>query len=247
MIRPLPARLLRACLRVLAPDPCGLCGMPSPDATLCPGCLADLPWIKNACPCCGVPQLAVLPQTPVCADCQRRPPPFVCAFAPLAYGFPVDAMIKAFKFGRRLELGRPLADCMLPWLLEHRHGIDALMPVPLHRFRHATRGFNQADELVRHLQRKTGIAVHQCLTRTKRTRTQSGLDALERQQNMRDAFRLRSKPRCRHALLIDDVITTTATVRELSRVLLDGGVETVSVLAIARASYKFQAGADSNV
>lgn len=184
---------------------------------------------------------------PICADCQRQPPPYLRAFAPLEYSFPVDAMIKAFKFGRRLELARPLADCALPWLLLHRHSVDALLPVPLHRFRNARRGFNQAEELVRRLHQKTGIPVLHCLRRAKRTRTQSGLDARERQKNIRNAFLVSGKPRCRHALLVDDVMTTTATVRELSRVLLASGVETVSVLAIARASLSTQASGDSNV
>lgn len=243
----LPARLVRACIDVLIPDPCGLCGLPSPGGSLCTACTAELPWIKAACPRCGLPPSAGRAVTPLCAGCQRRPPPYLRAFAPLDYVFPVDAMIKAFKFGRRLELARPLANCALPWLLLHRQSVDALLPVPLHRFRNASRGFNQAEELVRCLHQTTGIPVRHCLRRARRTRSQSGLNARERRKNIRDAFLVSGKPRCRHALLVDDVMTTTATVCELSRVLLAAGVETVSVLAVARASLPSQASGGSKV
>lgn len=215
-----------------------MCGLPAPGEKVCARCRADLPWIRCWCGRCGTPLASSPPAGVYCGACQQKAPPFAGAFAPLHYAFPIDAMIKALKFGRRLELAPVLADCMLPWLTRHSACFDALVPVPLHRWRNARRGFNQADELARYLRARTGLPISHCVRRERRTRTQSGLEFAERQSNMRGAFRATRGRLCRHALLVDDVMTTGATVRELSRTLLDAGVESVSVLTAAHASVR---------
>lgn len=220
--------------------------MSAPGQSVCEHCRADLPWIRCRCGRCGTPLASPLPPGVYCGACQQNAPPFVEAFAPLHYGFPVDAIIKALKFGRRLDLAPLLADCMLPWLVQQGARFDAMVPVPLHRWRNARRGFNQADEIARHLRAATGMPILNCVRRVRSTRTQSGLDFDERQGNMHAAFHAAPGRRCRHALLVDDVMTTGATVRELSCTLLDAGFAAVSVLTAAHASPR-QAAALTNV
>lgn len=220
----------------LLPRHCGLCGVAAPSRTICPGCYAALPWLTQVCERCGTPLAADIAPGVRCGACQRQAPPFEVAFAPLHYAFPVSAVIKAFKFGRRLDLAPMLAGFALPWLSERQKRFDAMIPVPLNRWRNAVRGFNQAQELARHLRRATGLPIRSCVRRTRRTQTQSGLNAVERRKNVKGAFRVSRPPRCRHALIVDDVMTTGETCRELTVTLLDAGVEKVSVLTIARAS-----------
>ena len=229
-------RLVRPLTRWLLPDQCCLCGIATPGNTVCPPCHAELPWIINGCETCGTPLLTATGAGVLCGACQRMRPPFAVAYAPLEYAFPVDALVKALKFGRRLHLAPALADFMLPWLLQRLDHFDGLVPVPLHRWRNARRGFNQADELARHLSARSGLPVHLRVRRERQTRIQSGLDAKARQENMRGAFQVTRALPCRHALLIDDVMTTGATVRELCVTLLEAGVESVSVLTVAHAS-----------
>ena len=113
--------------------------------------------------------------------------------------------------------------------------IDALLPVPLHWWRHATRGFNQADELCRILQKNHKLPLIRNVTRVRATPYQSGLDARSRRRNLRSAFAARGQINARHVLIVDDVITTGETCRQLAKVLRKNGAEKVSVLAIARA------------
>jgi len=179
---------------------------------------------------------AAVPGRVECGICQRDGRAFTLTHAPLAYGYPIDRVIKAFKFGRRQDLAPMLAAIVLPWLDDHREAFDALLPVPLHRWRHARRGFNQAHEIARELSRPTGLPIELRVDRTRRTQPQPGLHPDERRQNLVGAFGVRGKLRCRRPLIIDDVMTTGATVDELARTLRTAGADTVSVLAIARAA-----------
>ena len=200
---------------------------------LCRGCHQDLPWISHACDACGTPLRTSVAVR--CAACQRQPPPFSAVYAPLHYAFPVDAVIKALKFRRRFDLAPMLADVLLPWLNEHAAAFDGLLPVPLHRYRHAVRGFNQADELARRLSKQTRLPVVRGVVRTKNTASQTGLTAVERRKNLNSAFVVR-RLTARRPLLVDDVITTGETCRSLATALLAAGAESVSVISVARAS-----------
>ena len=188
-----------------------------------------------ACGRCGTPlPHAVRPS--ICARCQKDPPPFAVAHAPLHFAFPVDAALKALKFRRRIDLAPMLAELALPWLLEHARDFDALLPVPLHRFRNATRGFNQAEELARRLRKATGLPLIHTVSRCRGTKSQSGLSARDRKRNMRGAFRVKTPFVHRNPLVVDDVMTTGETCRELARAVLAAGAVSVGVLSIARAA-----------
>lgn len=215
---PLTSRLLRAgaalwsCLgQALWPVRCAFCGR-AQQSPVCRPCHADLPFVE--------PRFEL--------------EPFAAAFAPLAYAFPVDAAIRRFKFHRRLFYGPAFATLLQPAVGLLPAEIDAVLPVPLHWRRQALRGFNQAVEIARPVCRQAGLARVTGVSRSRHTPYQSGLSADRRQRNLRNAFRVRGGVAYRHVLIVDDVITTGATCRQVARVLLDAGVPAVSVLAIAR-------------
>jgi ComF family protein len=171
----------------------------------------------------------------LCVRCQASEPPFAFALAPLLYEFPVDAAIKACKFRRQLfylpVFGRFLFDAFE----KHFTDVDALVAVPLHRWRHALRGFNQAEELCKYLHRRTDLPIAANVRRRRATATQSGLTFAERKHNLRHAFSVHGRLRSRHPLIVDDVMTTGETCKELAKTLLAKGAQKVSVLTIARA------------
>ena len=214
---------------------CVLCDQPAGQGRFCRQCRWILPWNDTFCECCGQAVIATQPPGVVCAACQSRPPPFQVARAPLIYDFPVDAVIKAIKFKRQLWYVSPFAELLLGMLNSEFAEVDALVPVPLHRWRQMVRGFNQATELCRPLQQATGLPILTQAIRIRATSAQPGLNAAERKKNLRGAFAVSGKLKCRHALIVDDVMTTGETCSQLAITLLKAGAESVSVLTVARA------------
>ena len=219
------------------PDACVFCGLRQRPggALICAPCYSDLPWINKACRRCACPLVADLPADVFCAECQKAPPPFELAIAPLLYAFPVDAAIKAMKFKRKLFYAPAFAHILIEAMHDLSADIDALLPVPLHWRRQASRGFNQAGELARAIRKTTGLPLLDNVRRHRATPFQSGLVAAHRQRNLRAAFKVRRGAMPRHVLIVDDVITTGETCRQLAITVLDAGAEKISVLAIARA------------
>ena len=220
--------------RWLLPWRCLLCGAPGADGIdLCRDCAAELPRNRSCCARCALPLPA---PAALCGRCQRHPPPWDAAWAPFRYGWPLDRLESRYKFGRDLAAGRTLA------VLWQREPAAAerptlIVPVPLHRARLRQRGYNQALELARPVARHAGIALRSdVLQRTRATSAQTELDALGRRRNVRGAFGLRagvSLPA--HVAILDDVMTTGATLAECARVLKRAGVARVDVWALARA------------
>ena len=161
--------------------------------------------------------------------------PFEAAVAALAFEFPIDAAIRQFKFHRKLYYAEAFGELLCRAAATLPGDVDALLPVPLHWLRHGIRGFNQAAEICRPLQRATGLPVIRNVKRLRRTPYQSGLGARERRRNLVGAFAVHSEMRANHIVLVDDVMTTGETCAQLARELLDRGVPKVSVLALARA------------
>lgn len=153
--------------------------------------------------------------------------------APLHYQFPIDAMLKSLKFHNRVWVGPAMAELVAPKLANFE--FDVITPLPLHRWRHGIRGYNQAAELAHPLGRYCDKPVRHLLRRVRRTRPQSGLDAATRRQNLRAAFKVRTRCLPERVLLVDDVMTTGATLNEAAATLSRAGVGTVIALAIARA------------
>lgn len=229
------ATVLHRFSRVLLAPRCLACGEPGQGGLdLCEACRAQLPWNTHACRQCGIGQ----PTTGQshCGSCLLDPPPFTHAFCPLHYRFPVDRLLPRFKFHGDLAAGELLATLM-QWPMDPGDLPQALVPVPLHRNRLRTRGYDQALELARALARDTRVALlANALVRRRATHPQTELGAAERQRNMRDAFALRPGADLpAHIALVDDVMTTGATLAECARVLLSSGVQRVDAWTIARA------------
>jgi ComF family protein len=224
-----------AIIRRAFPDCCVFCGSETPGG-LCINCRWDLPRVPDPCGRCHQPVGVPCPPGLDCAACQVRPPPFYRARSALLYAFPVDAALKSFKFGHTLYYVPVFAQLLFAEFLQNFEDADALVPVPLHHWRYATRGFNQAAELCKPLSRLTELPVLRSIRRVRPTRPQSGLDAAARRRNLRDAFAAPAKLACSHPLIIDDVMTTGETCRQLARVLLDAGAAKVGVLTVARAA-----------
>ena len=117
-----------------------MCGLPHPDEPVCHLCRPFLPFNKIFCERCGAPLDARQPEGVQCASCQANPPPFTIARAPFRYSFPVDSAIKALKFDGKLYYAPALGRYLSRELMRMPPDVDALVPVPLHRGRHARRG-----------------------------------------------------------------------------------------------------------
>lgn len=227
---------------------CLVCAEPAPGRLdLCPGCEAVLPWMPPACFSCAMPlppsaaaAAGTHPEAPLpgrlCGACQHDPPPLAETRAAFLYGFPVDRLLPRLKFHRDLPAGRLLAQAMAAAFTGQPRP-DVLVPVPLHRARLRERGYNQALELARPLGRRLGIPVRRTLlVRTRATAAQSRLDAGARAANLRDAFAVpahRAVPA--HVALVDDVMTTGATLHAAADALLDAGADRVVAWVCARA------------
>lgn len=233
----LACRTARAVDAAVMPRRCAFCGtvVPARGPAICGGCDRDLPWITVQCRGCARRLASSAAEGVVCGACQDRPTLFDVAAAPLAFEFPVDAAIRLFKYHRRLHYAAAFGEMLRTKAAELPGDIDALLPVPLHWLRHGVRGFNQAAEISRPLQRATGLPLLRNVRRVRHTPPQSGLGARERRRNLAGAFVVRGRVRARHVLLIDDVITTGETCTALAGQLLDHGADKVSVLALARA------------
>lgn len=222
----------------IMPLRCAFCGTRSRpgEGRICRGCHDDLPWIVNACALCAAPVESRLPDGVHCASCQARPPKLDITVAPLVYDFPVDAGLKALKFGRHLYYAAAFADLLVDQTPRLPLSIDALLPVPLHWRRQAFRGFNQAMELCKPISRHLGLPITSGVSRKRPTAFQSGLSASARRKNLMNAFVVGKALHHRHVLIVDDVVTTGETTRQLANALITNGVERVSVLAVARAA-----------
>ena len=208
--------LLRAFDDAVMPLRCVFCGARTrePESYICGGCDADLPRIESPPPAMSSPLDAEV--------------------VPLAYEFPVDAAIKALKFQRKLFYAPAFSGLLCAASRMLPGGIDAVLPVPLHWRRRWFRGFNQAREIAKPVAKKLGVPILGNVRRKRSTAFQSGLSARERANNLRSAFAVRGKLSCEHVLIVDDVITTGTTVRQLARVVKKAGANKVSALAIAR-------------
>ena len=220
--------------RLLLPPVCLVCAARGAGGRdLCLACAQGLPWNDPACGRCGLP----LPEpAPACGQCLRRPPPFAACTAVFRYEAPVDRLLQRLKYGGDLAAGALLSALMLEALKARPAGApQALVPVPLHATRLGTRGYNQALELARPLARGLGVPLRPgLLERTRRTAAQTELDAAARRANVRGAFAAPGPVPSRVALL-DDTMTTGATLAACARALRAAGAEHITLWVVARA------------
>jgi len=230
---------LKTLQNILFPSTCRLCRATGlPNLELCPACLAELPWLVHSCSRCALP-LPLDADITICFNCLNRQPSVDRCTALFDYQPPVDRWIQDLKFGQDLAAARLLGELLVSKLSEdHVKGTTIVLPVPLHRKRLAERGYNQALEIARSLSEKGYQLAPGCCQRHKATSAQSDLPARARKGNVRNAFSVPRRLEGHRVLLIDDVMTTGATLNELARTLKNAGAERVEASVIARTGHK---------
>jgi ComF family protein len=226
----LGARVLDAVL----PQDCMLCAAPSGTRHVCAPCAAELPWLGDACPRCALPSTGAR----VCGRCLASPPAFDATIACFAYEYPLDRLVQALKYGSRLEVARWLAERLaerVGTLPPDATPCDRIIAMPLHRARLTERGFNQSVEIARHVARAIGLPFDaRGAARVRATAPQVDLPLDARAQNVRGAFAAtRPLPGLRIAV-VDDVMTSGATLDELARTLKRAGATQVVNWVVAR-------------
>jgi ComF family protein len=207
---------------------CFSCGGSSA-AGICGVCAARLERVRDACGSCGLARPVV--------RCPRQAVAWhvTAVVAPFVYAAPLDELIHALKYRGARRLGRALALLMVDSVRERAASVDALAPVPLHARRLRSRGYTPATELARTLGRELERPL---LLRGLRRRTdlgpQAGLDAGARVRNVAAAFAAERSLARLSVAIVDDVVTTGATVNALAAALLDAGAARCEVWAVAR-------------
>ncbi|AEJ02533.1 phosphoribosyltransferase [Nitrosomonas sp. Is79A3] len=218
-------------MQIFSQKNCVLCSV-SAKQDLCEPCYNHLPQLPlNHCPICLWP----VPTAEICGACLTKPPAFTRTIAALRYTFPVDAMIHALKYQNNLAIAPILANLLITRLIATERMPDIIIPMPLHRVRLRERGFNQAMEISRYISKHMRIVLlPDSCQRIKHTPPQTGLPWKDRQKNIRKAFSCKIDLSGKHVALVDDVMTTGATLNELAKVLRKQGATEISNWVIAR-------------
>jgi len=232
----LPRRLCAASLDGLArllPQRCALCGGPAGAALWCAACGADLVQLPVACPVCAQPS----PGSAVCGACLGAPRRFAATIAALSYAFPLDRIIQALKYGRRLELAQPLGEALAAAVQRApalSAAVEAIVPMPLSTSRQRERGFNQSMEIGRVVARRTGVPLARLLSRPIGGPPQASLPWQDRARNVRGAFACAARLDGLHVAVLDDVMTSGATIEAAATALLAAGAARVDAWVVAR-------------
>jgi len=202
-------------------------------AILCAQCDADLPRLQGQfCPRCALAS----PAGAVCGRCLTQAPHYDATIAALAYEFPADVLVQSLKFHGELALARVLADILAKSISNFaRQNVDCLIPVPLSAERLRGRGYNQSLEVARHVARATGARLAPELCERRRdTPAQIDLPLAERAKNVRGAFHCPRLVAGASVAVLDDVMTTGATLDEIAATLKRAGAGRVENWVIAR-------------
>ena len=235
------AQIQKTALDAIFPPACVNCAEPiDTPGNLCAHCWPDMTYISAPfCEMCGFPFEYDAGDGLICAACLKRPPVFSRARAVLKYDEASRNMILGYKHSDQTNRAPTFANWM------HRAGADLIgdcdfiCPVPLHHRRLIKRRFNQSALLAKEIARLARKpAVHDLVIRTRPTRTQGGLSAKARHRNVQGVFKVNPVREAllegARVLLIDDVLTTGATVNACSKSLLKGGALKVDVLTFSR-------------
>ena len=228
-------RAFRSCGASLLPQDCFLCAAAAGKALLCDACGHDLPRLpRPCCPICALPT----PLGETCGACLKKAPYFDATLGCFSYHFPVDRLVHALKYQHRLVVAAFLAHSLaeaLPTPAELPPA-DLLLALPLSVPRLRQRGFNQALEIARPLARRLGLPLlAEGTTRVIDTAPQASLPWQERHRNIRGAFECALDLTGKTVVVVDDVMTSGATLNEFARILKQHGAKHVSNWVAARA------------
>lgn len=233
--------MIRWLLRLLYPPKCVFCGTLTRNErfAVCSDCLPTLSHNKRACQICGTPLDTVYGDL-ICTDCRRRKPAFSRAYVPFIYQDAVRTAILRFKFaGRRAGAGTFAAYMLMKLREMEAERPDLITFVPMHFIRLGMRGYNQAALLARALGKMLDVPVAATLRKTKHTQPQSKRRGRDRLYAPRKAYALRKDAAVsgKRILLVDDVITTGATLDTCARLLKNAGAKNVDITTVAATTF----------
>jgi ComF family protein len=222
---------MRTLLHWAFPPRCVFCDDSPAPGGICQACLRDLPGGGQArCPVCAID----MPEPEVCGNCLRQHPPFQHARSAFSYGFPLDAAIQRLKYAPDLQLAAPLA-ALLAQAVRTEPRPDLVVPMPASPRRLRSRGFNQAAELARGVAAALALPLAlNAVVRSTEAVPQAGLSLAERARNVRGAFRCDSDLSGLRIAVVDDVLTSGASLAELARALRRRGASAVVGWMLAR-------------
>jgi ComF family protein len=218
-------------LAPLVSQDCQLCGEAAP-AILCEPCRGRLPHRHGpSCPQCGEVGVDAVR----CGACLADAPHFDVTVSAFQYAFPLDRLLQSYKFNANLALTDLFADALAARLCDRGNLPDLVVPLPLARKRLAERGFNQSAQLGKAVARRLSLPFEpHGLLRVRETAPQAGLSRAERLKNVKGAFGCERSLTGRRVALIDDVMTTGATLSDAARALKKQGAAQVEAWVIAR-------------
>lgn len=221
------------CLSWIAPPRCEACGAVDAEHGLCRRCVQELPWNRSCCPRCAQP----LTVSTLCRRCVKRAPAFDSACAAFRHEGAAQQGVVRLKYAARFEQSRRLGGLMAQQLAARPQPLPQLLiPVPLPRWRLYRRGYNQALEIARALARVLAIEVDAGAARLLRVPAdQIGQSAAQRRRNLRGAFVVQRPLQGLHIALVDDVMTTGATLDALAQAARKAGAARIEAWALARA------------
>lgn len=223
-------RITHRLSNALFPPHCLLClDADGGNVGICQPCALDLPWhTSDQCPQCGLSTL----HAQVCGDCLANPPAFDTTLALFRYEYPIAGLLQQYKYAEVLAMAELFAQLFLPMVT---HQPDLIIPVPLHPERLKARGFNQSLEIARVLGRELHIPVDaQSTQRIKMTPPQASLPLKLRAENMKGAFRCHRDLTGLRVAIMDDVMTTGASMHALAKSLKKSGASHVECWVMAR-------------
>ncbi len=229
---------IETAITFLYPAQCRVCEKPlglESVPYMCGECWDDMPLIEPPwCEMCGIPNTKGK-----CDDCATTPPPYGKLRTIAFYESALQQAIHLFKFEKRRSLAKPLTQLTMEHFPDDCNiaEYDFILPIPIHKKRLRERGFNQATLLANGIAKSIGVqVVTDALVRHRNTSPQSSLDREARQTNIIGAFELQKKAvvRNKRILVLDDVFTTGATVREAVKVLWNADPVEIDVLTLAR-------------
>ena len=216
-------------MQAALPQHCLLCMAPARIQSLCAECYAQLPWLPALhCPQCAMPTASGA----LCGGCLSHPPGFDAVFAPFVYAWPLTPLIHQYKYAGNLALAQLLGEALAATT---KQAADCIIPLPLSPARLRERGFNQAHEIARVVSRATGtrLAAGAC-RRVRDSAPQATLPWKDRAKNIRGAFVCDADLHGKRVAVIDDVLTTGATLNEFARNLRKAGAIEVQGWVVAR-------------